>query len=100
MVTEQEARDMWTSILAFQARDGQAQDAQFRADLAIAQIWYDTTIKPTLTWNNTQTVRQQFNNTLADRVTLEAIVPTNRSRQKILGDEIKNHTQRIRQIKA
>jgi len=69
-------------------------------DLAVAQVWYDTTIEPTLTWNNTQPDTTQLRNTIADRATLEALRPTDRHRQEVLRLEIRKHDERIRTIKA
>lgn len=99
MVTEQEARDMQVAITAFQNKDAQTRKTQQQADLALAQAWYNTTIKPTLTWSNTQRDRKQLENTLNDRDTLESIVTT-RIRKYILRNEIEKLTQRIRQIKS
>jgi len=42
MVTEQEARDMNTAILLFQAVDATADRAQFDADKAVAVTWFGT----------------------------------------------------------
>ena len=98
--TEQEARDMHQAITDFQDKDSQAESTQQQADLATAQTWYDTTIEPTLTWRNTQTDRQQLQNTFSDRDTLEATVTADRFRQTILRNEIEKLTTRIRQIKS
>ena len=99
MVTEQEARDMNAEITAFQARDAATQDAQRQADLATAQAWFDTTIRPTLTWRSSQSLTQQFRNSLTDRETLEALRET-RIRMFVIGKEIETITNRIRTIKA
>lgn len=99
MVTEQEARDMNTAIEAFKDKDAQAQRQQAQADLAVAQTWYNTTIKPTLTWRNTQSIRRQFENTLNDRDALEALVEPDRVRQQIIRNEIEKLSERIRRIK-
>ena len=100
MVTEQEARDMWTAIRAFQDSDTAIENSQRLTDITTAQTWYDNIIKPTLKWRSTQSTRRQFQNTLDDRETLEGIVTTDRFRQYILSLEIKLLTERIRLIKA
>ena len=97
MVTEQEARDMNTAILAFQQRDQAAQEIQLQQDRVVAQIWFNDTID--LTWHRAQTPRQQFTNSLADRTTLEAIRET-RTRMFIIRKEIEIITNRIRMIKV
>jgi len=99
MVTEQEARDMNTAIETFKSDDARAQRQQVQADLATAQTWFDATIKPTLTWRSTQRVRQQFENTLNDRDTLEALTESDRFRQHIIRIEIEKLSERIRRIK-
>ena len=42
MTTEIEAREIFSAIQSFQEKDAQTSKAQFDADLAVAQTWYDT----------------------------------------------------------
>ena len=100
MVSEQVARDMNDAIKAFQKKDSDALNAQNDADLVIAQTWYDTTIQPTLTWQNTQADNIQLSNTISDRTTIVSTVAANRFRRQILRLESQKLTERIRQIKG
>jgi len=100
MVTEQEARDMNTAIEAFQASDAQARRDQLIIDLATAQTWYDTTILPTLTWNNTQPDTTQLRNTFDDRDIIIALITSDKHRKTIIRQEAEIMTTRIRTLKA
>lgn len=42
MVTEQEARDMWAAIQAFQQKDADAQKAVHENNIRTAQNWYNS----------------------------------------------------------
>ena len=88
---------MNTAITAFQQKDSLAQEQQRQADLAVAQQWFNTTVR--LTWRSSQRPRQQFENSLADRETLQAIKET-RIRMVIINKEINLITQRIPSIKV
>ena len=98
MVTEREARDMQTEIERFQAMDSQAAQVQFQASLAIGRTWFDNNV--TLTWRARQTPRQQFNTTLADIATVEALTETEQFRVTAINEKIREFRERIRTIKA
>ena len=53
MVTEQEARDMWTAIQQFQAADLAQERADHLAKIAVAQAWWDG-IKPAVPTTRTE----------------------------------------------
>ncbi len=99
MVTEAEARAMQTAIEVFQQLDQQAIRDQVRAETATAQAWFDTTIKPRLTWERTQSMSLQFRNSLVDRMALQALTDT-KIRMFVIGKEVKLITERIKTIKA
>ena len=99
MTTETEAREIQTAIEAFQARDLTARQQQIQQDIVTAQAWFDSTIRPRLTWRTTQAPRLQFTNILADREALIALNDT-RIRMSIIQLEIRKITERITTIKA
>jgi len=99
MVTEQEARDMDSAQQAFRSKDRQDAQDQDVIDLAAAQTWFDTMIKPTLTWNNTQIDLLQLDNTFADRGVIQSLRPVDQHRIRVLRKEIEEHDQRVRSIK-
>jgi len=98
-VNETQAREMDQAITDFKNKDAQAARDQQVIDKATAQTWYDTTIEPTLLWNNTQLDNIQLSNTFTDRDTLEVINETS-FRKDVLAKNIRGFTQRIRTIKA
>lgn len=73
--------------------------AQLVIDLGIAQTWFDDNIRPTLTWDNGQSIAIQFTNTIADEVTINALTETDPFRISIIRAELIVITARIRSLK-
>lgn len=79
------------------------QNAQvkFDADKAVAQNWFTTTIRPTLTWNNTQTLDIQRVNILNDYNTVKNLLTTetDRFRLIVIREILEQANNRFKQIK-
>ncbi len=72
------------------------------AALTVAETWYNTNIRPSLTWANTQPLQTQIMNIFNDFDTVAALLTTetDRARLVIIRQKLENIKDKIRQVKA
>ena len=88
---------MLFAIEQFQAADDTLRQARFNNDLETARQWLSTTVR--FQWRATQPPREQFNNSLTDIETLEALNETG-FRLKAITEMKLTIRERIRTIKV
>jgi len=83
-------------------RDSDAAAAQRAIDLGIVNDWWDATIKPTLVWNNSQSLIDQRVNILIDynNVKLLLDTETDKFRLFVIREKLEQANEKFKQIKA
>ena len=76
--------------------------AQRAIDLGIANDWWDSTIKPTLVWNNTQSLIDQRATIIIDYNNVKLLLDTETDlfRLFVINQKLKQAEQKFIQIKA
>ena len=95
MVTELKAREMWTAIEAFQAKDNQAEETQRLADLAIAETWFNIL---GIDIQGATTRTEAYSNYTQIESLLQT--ETNSFRLKVLSDKLQEANEKFKERKA
>jgi len=82
-------------------RQAEAQ-ATWDAGIAAATTWWNSTIQPTLLWNNTQTLEDQRTNILIDYNNVKLLLNTETDQYRIylIKQKLKQAEDKFKQIKA
>jgi len=76
--------------------------AQLAADMAIANTWWDSTIEPTLLWNNTQSLTEQRDNIITDFNNIKPLLNTESDfhRRIVIKDKMKITEDKFKEVKG
>ena len=76
--------------------------AQRQIQIQLAQDWWDDTIKPTLVWNNTQSLIDQRANILIDYNMIKGLLDTETDlfRLRLIRQKLEQANDKFKQIKA